>query len=135
MLATVISVLIFIVCGLLMLVVLVQNPKGGGLATGFSGSNQMMGVRRTTDFLEKATWGLAAALLVLSVASTAAINKDQGGTQTQTTSATQSKLSNFKTKAPIQSSPLMGQPQPGQPGQPAQPGAGTPAATGAKSPN
>ena len=52
-----------------MLVVLVQNPKGGGLGAGFGGgaSNAMGGVQRTTDFLEKATWGLAIALLVLSL--------------------------------------------------------------------
>jgi preprotein translocase subunit SecG len=65
----VISVLIFIVCILLVLVVLVQNSKGGGLASNFSSSNQFMGVRKTADFLEKTTWILAIALLVLSMAS------------------------------------------------------------------
>ncbi len=65
----VISVLIFIVCVLLVLVVLVQNSKGGGLASNFSSSNQFMGVRKTADFLEKTTWILAIALLVLSMAS------------------------------------------------------------------
>lgn len=59
------TVLIFIVCILTTLVVLVQNSKGGGLAANFSSSNQIMGVRRTTDFLEKATWILGAALIVL----------------------------------------------------------------------
>ena len=63
----IISVLIFIVCVLLILVVLVQNSKGGGLASSFSGSNQFMGVRKTADFLEKSTWSLAIALLVLSL--------------------------------------------------------------------
>lgn len=61
------SMLIVIVCFLLVLIVLVQNSKGGGLASGFSSSNQVMGVRRTTDFLEKATWTLAGALLVFCV--------------------------------------------------------------------
>lgn len=65
----VISVLIFIVCILLVLIVLVQNSKGGGLASNFSSSNKFMGVRKTADFLEKATWTLAVALLVLSLAS------------------------------------------------------------------
>ena len=60
----IISVLIFIVCILLILVVLVQNSKGGGLASSFSSSNQLMGVRKTADFLEKSTWSLAIALLV-----------------------------------------------------------------------
>ncbi len=55
---------------LLVLVVLVQNPKGGGLASSFSSSNQFMGVKRTTEFIEKATWGLAAGLLLLSVLAT-----------------------------------------------------------------
>jgi len=62
-----ISVLILITCILLVLVVLVQNSKGGGLASTFSSSNQFMGVRKTADFLEKSTWTLAIALLVLSL--------------------------------------------------------------------
>lgn len=62
-----VSVLILIACVLLTLVVLVQNSKGGGLASNFSGSNQFMGVRKTADFLEKATWTLAIVLLVLSL--------------------------------------------------------------------
>lgn len=64
-----VSVLILIVCILLVLVVLVQNSKGGGLASNFSSSNQIMGVRKTADFLEKATWTLAVALLILSMIS------------------------------------------------------------------
>ena len=63
----IISVLIFITCVLLTLVVLVQNSKGGGLASSFSSSNQFMGVRKTADFLEKTTWTLAITLLVLSL--------------------------------------------------------------------
>ena len=60
-------VLIIIAAILLTLIVLVQNSKGGGLAAGFQSSNQIMGVRKTTDFLEKATWGLAAFIIVLSI--------------------------------------------------------------------
>ena len=63
-----ISILIFIVCALLILIVLVQNSKGGGLSSSFASSNQIMGVRKTTDFLEKATWGLAAFMVVMSIA-------------------------------------------------------------------
>jgi preprotein translocase subunit SecG len=62
-----VSVLIIIACILLILVVLVQNSKGGGLASNFSASSQVMGVRKTADFLEKATWTLATALLALSL--------------------------------------------------------------------
>jgi len=64
-----ISVLTLVVCVLLGLIVLVQNPKGGGLVSNFSASNQFMGVRKTADFLEKATWTLAVALLVFSLTS------------------------------------------------------------------
>jgi preprotein translocase subunit SecG len=70
---TLITVLIFITCVLLILIVLVQNSKGGGLASNFQSSNQIMGVRKTTDFLEKATWFLAGALLLLSIAGSAFI--------------------------------------------------------------
>ncbi|MEN8224579.1 MAG: preprotein translocase subunit SecG [Bacteroidota bacterium] len=70
-----ISVLILMISALIILVVLVQNSKGGGLASNFSGSNQYMGVRKTADFLEKATWTLAIALLVLSLASIFVIPK------------------------------------------------------------
>ena len=67
------SVLILIASVLITLVVLVQNSKGGGLASNFSSSNQYMGVRKTADFLEKFTWGLAVAMLALSLLSIIAI--------------------------------------------------------------
>lgn len=64
-------ILIFIVFVALLLgiVVLVQNPKGGGLAVGFQGATQVGGVQRTTDFLEKATWYLAITLFLLCLIS------------------------------------------------------------------
>lgn len=71
-----ISVLIFIVCILLTLIVLVQNSKGGGLASNFASSNQIMGVRKTNDFLEKATWILATSLLVLCLAAALTIPRE-----------------------------------------------------------
>ena len=58
-------ILIIVVAALLALVVLAQNPKGGGLAAGFTGAQQIGGVQRTADFLEKSTWTLAAALMLL----------------------------------------------------------------------
>ncbi|MDO8930150.1 MAG: preprotein translocase subunit SecG [Bacteroidota bacterium] len=73
---TLITVLLFITCILLILIVLVQNSKGGGLASNFQASNQVMGVRKTTDFLEKATWALAGALLFLSIIGVAFIPRD-----------------------------------------------------------
>ena len=61
-------VILMVIAALLMcFIVLIQNSKGGGLASGFSSSNAIMGVRKTTDFVEKATWGLAAAMVVLSI--------------------------------------------------------------------
>ena len=63
------SILILIAAILLILIVIVQNSKGGGLAAGFGECNKYMGVRKTTDFLEKATWTLAGALVVLSIVS------------------------------------------------------------------
>lgn len=70
-----ISVIILLACVLLVLVVLVQNSKGGGLAANFSGTGQVGGVRKTADFLEKATWTLATVLIVLSVLASATIEK------------------------------------------------------------
>lgn len=72
-----VSVLILITCILLALIVLVQNSKGGGLASNFASSNQFMGVRKTADFLEKSTWTLAVVLLVLSLFSVFVIPRNQ----------------------------------------------------------
>jgi protein translocase, SecG subunit len=72
---TIVLFLILAASILLVLVVLAQNSKGGGLASNFSASNQVMGVRKTADFLEKATWTLAIALLVLSLVAVIAIPK------------------------------------------------------------
>jgi preprotein translocase subunit SecG len=70
------TILIVIASILLTLIVLVQNSKGGGLASGFSSSNQIMGVRKTTDFLEKFTWGLVTFVVVVSII-TVGIHKHQ----------------------------------------------------------
>ena len=64
------TVLIILVCLLLGIIVLIQNPKGGGLGAGFGNVNQIGGVKRTSDFLEKATWGLAIILVLLCLGST-----------------------------------------------------------------
>ncbi|MGN0310279.1 MAG: preprotein translocase subunit SecG [Bacteroides sp.] len=63
-------IILMVIVSLLMCgIVLIQNSKGGGLASGFASSNQIMGVRKTTDFLEKTTWTLAACMVVFSVVS------------------------------------------------------------------
>mgnify|MGYP000677161304 CR=1 FL=1 len=61
-------VLMVLAAVLMCFVVLIQNSKGGGLSSSFASSNQIMGVRKTTDFIEKLTWGLAAFMVVISVA-------------------------------------------------------------------
>lgn len=72
-----ITIIVLVICVFLVLVVLVQNSKGGGLAANFQGSTQIMGVRRTTDFLEKSTWTMAAALMVLSIVASIVIPKGE----------------------------------------------------------
>lgn len=67
MLQLVLISLILLVCVLLVLVVLAQNSKGGGLTAGMSGASQIMGAKRTTDWIEKATWVLAISLFVLCI--------------------------------------------------------------------
>lgn len=62
---TIFLVLITIVCFLLIIVIMVQNPKGGGLSSSLGGSTQMGGVQKTTDFLDKSTWTLATILILL----------------------------------------------------------------------
>ena len=86
---TVIVILILIVSVLLGLIVLVQNSKGGGLVSNFGGANQMMGVRQTTDFLEKATWTMAAVLVVLCLVSSITLpkNSKEGAPKSEVESA------------------------------------------------
>ena len=86
-------VLIMLASVLMIFIVLIQESKGGGLASNFSSSNAIMGVRKTTDFVEKATWGLAAAMVAFSIvcaytapqASTDESVLEKAATQTQTT--------------------------------------------------
>src|SRR5512133_3066895 len=72
-----ISILVLIACVLQVMIVLVQNSKGGGLAANFTSAGQSMGIRKTADFLEKSTWTLAAAILLLCVVATATIPRGE----------------------------------------------------------
>lgn len=74
MLYTICVALIVIASVLVILAVLVQNPKSG-MAANFGASNQVMGVRETSDFLEKFTWTMAVVILVLSLVATMAMNR------------------------------------------------------------
>ena len=78
---TLVTILIVVVCVFLTLIVLVQNSKGGGLAANFSASNQIMGVRKTADFLEKATWTLAGSLVFLCILAAFVPPSSGGGNQ------------------------------------------------------
>lgn len=65
---TLIAITLIVVCVLTILIVLIQNPKGGGIAANFSNiPTQLMGVKKSSDFIEKATWGCAIAILVLTL--------------------------------------------------------------------
>ena len=71
--------LIIAVCFLLVLVIMVQNPKGGGLSSSFGGDSQQIGgVKKTSDFLDKSTWVLASLLLVLILLSNLTIDRGTG---------------------------------------------------------
>ncbi len=73
---TLFVILAVITAILLAIVVLIQESKGGGLASNVSGANSVLGVRKTTDFVEKATWTLAALLVVFSVATSFFMHED-----------------------------------------------------------
>jgi preprotein translocase subunit SecG len=108
----ILSILIILVCILLILVVLVQNSKGGGIQSQFGAATQIMGVKRGTEFIEKATWGLAIALIVLSVLmapKTGAASSDEDGG-----SITKKKAANAVSAPVPQQQPMPSQPAPGQ---------------------
>ncbi|MFZ5554904.1 MAG: preprotein translocase subunit SecG [Bacteroidota bacterium] len=94
----IVTLLIAIVCILLILIVLIQNPKGGGINSGFSAANQIMGVKQSTDMVEKLTWYFAAGLIFLCLISTPML----GGQQTQ------QKDDEIETVAPIKDLPSSG---------------------------
>jgi preprotein translocase subunit SecG len=77
---TIFIILIILVSVLLAAIVLIQNPKGGGLAGNIAGfSNQFMGVKQTTDVLEKGTWVLSSILVILCLISALVINSGKTG--------------------------------------------------------
>jgi preprotein translocase subunit SecG len=103
---TILLILIIVACLLLTLLVLIQNPKGG-IAANFVAPSQIMGVKRSTDVVEKATWYLAAALIVLSLASNFLRPTDAG-----TDGANESRI-----KESIEQQSVPAAPQPAQPAQ------------------
>ena len=102
MLYTIIIVIIVIAAILLGLVVLMQNSKGGGLTDSFASSQQLMGVRKTTDFMEKATWTIAIVIVVLSF-----VTSFMASSNTRKVQVQGSKANQVKTTAPIVQQPVM----------------------------
>ena len=102
---TIIVILIIIVCVLLSLVVLVQNSKGGGLAANFSAPTQVMGVRQTADFLEKASWWLCGILVALYLLATVSIHRNQQEDPMKT-EVTTSDFSPVQQQAPASAIPV-----------------------------
>lgn len=82
---TIFLALIVIVAFLLVVVIMVQNPKGGGLSSSFGGggTQQLGGVKKTGDFLDKSTWALATLLLVLILLSNVAIDGLSNNTESK----------------------------------------------------
>lgn len=99
-----IVILAVIVAILLAAIVLIQESKGGGLASSVAGANSVLGVRKTTDFVEKATWTLAGILVFLSVISVFFVNK---GTVTA-----DDLVNDMQTSAPAPQLPGQPAPQP-----------------------
>lgn len=94
-------ILITVACIALGFIVLVQNPKGGGLAGSVGGfSNQMMGVKQTTDVLEKGTWLFAIIIALLAVFSTLIFKANTKGPDT-----TILQKVNTSNSAPVQTTP------------------------------
>ena len=98
---SVVIVLIVLAAVLMCLIVLIQESKGGGLAAGFSNLNTMGGVRKTTDFVEKATWGLSIFICALSIASAfvTAPSIVEGAPQIKKLPTSETQAPNFGTQA------------------------------------
>lgn len=91
---TSIVILVVLASVLMCLIVLIQESKGGGLAADYSNNNQILGAPKTTNFVEKATWGLAIAMIVLSVLSVAFLPKSGSTDSVIMNQATEQKATN-----------------------------------------
>lgn len=99
--------LIVVASILLIVIVLAQNPKGGGLSQGFGGSNQIMGVQNTNKFLTKATWSLVIFVALLSVITGVMSIKEDG--QSSSTSEVASEAVSQQTAPATQAAPQQSQ--------------------------
>lgn len=121
-------VLIVLVSLLMIGIVLIQESKGGGLSSNFSSSNAIMGVRKTTDFVEKATWALAVVMVVISIACAYVAPKASTDQSVLEKAATESQTTNPVNTQGFGTAPTQNAaPQAGAQGNAAQPGAKAPA--------
>jgi preprotein translocase subunit SecG len=98
-------VLITIVCFLLIVVIMVQNPKGGGLSSTISGTQMLGGVQKATDFLDKSTWTLATILIALILLSSLSFPSISGGTDSKIIEKTEAAPAATTPATPAQQSP------------------------------
>ena len=110
--STLLTVLILIASVLMIGIVLIQKSKGGGLASNFASSNQIMGVRKTTDVVEKTTWTIAVIIMVLCIATVAFMPKAQVQTSVVENNAKEVPTANFETEAlPVEEAPVAETPE------------------------
>ena len=100
-----ISILIVLASLLLIGVVLIQKSKGGGLASDYSGGNQYLGYRKTTDFIEKATWSLAIFICLLSICAAFTVKTPITSSSIQTAAPAPSQAAPAPTNAPAAPAP------------------------------
>jgi preprotein translocase subunit SecG len=105
-------VLITIVCFLLIIVIMVQNPKGGGLSSSLAGAQNLGGVQKTTDFLDKSTWTLATILIALILLSSLSFTGTLSDNDSKIIDETEAPATNTapaatpKETAPVQAEPI-----------------------------
>ena len=103
------AVLSIIICLFLVVIIMVQNPKGGGLSSTFGGSQQMIGsVQKTNQFLDRATWTLAATIVVLAMLSSVTLPKTVAGTYDEVldgTASPRTELPAAEAAAPLAAQP------------------------------
>ena len=99
------SVLSVLICLVLVFVIMVQNPKGGGLSSTFGGGNQVLGARKTSDFLEKSTWTLAIILVSMTLVSSFFIERTitQKNNETNTENTQSNNSKEEQTNNPLES--------------------------------
>ena len=108
------GILVLLSSIILGLIILIQNPKGGGLSASFGGiGNQLMGVKRTTDVLEKGTWLFASIVAILCLTSAVFIGKSTGNSERDqliNNASTGTSTAPKQNSVPLQSNPQQGQP-------------------------